>query len=166
MSRFVLIVWAAVLLFILSWLVWQKEQTAAHGRAVLLELGPRDPRSLMQGDYMVLTYGLPQAFQQRLTDDKLRQHGHVVLRLDAKNIGTIQRLDDGTPIAADEIRLRFRNRHGNLRLGAESFFFQEGDAAKYDRARYGELRVDAQGNSVLVGLRDADQVQLGKPVIR
>jgi|JI6StandDraft_1071083.scaffolds.fasta_scaffold00881_4 uncharacterized membrane-anchored protein len=166
MSRFILIGWAAVLLLILSWLVWQKEQTAAHGRVVLLELAPRDPRSLMQGDYMVLTYRLPDALQQQLTSAKPPQHGHVILKLDAKNIGTLQRLDDGTPIAADEIRLRFRNRQGRLRLGAESFFFQEGDAGKYAAARYGELRVDAQGNSVLIGLRDANQVQIGRPVIR
>lgn len=166
MSRLILIGWAAVLLLILSWLVWQKEQTAAHGRVVLLELAPRDPRSLMQGDYMVLTYRLGEAFEQSLIDYKMPQPRHVILKLDAKNIGTLQRLDDGKPIAADEIRLRFRNRHGRLRLGAESFFFQEGDAAKYEAARYGELRVDAQGNSVLIGLRDASQAQLGMPVIR
>ena len=166
MRRLILISWAAVLLLILPWLVWQKEQTAAHGRVVLLELAPRDPRSLMQGDYMVLMYRLTDALQQRMTTAEPSQHGHVILKLDAKNIGTLQRLDDGTPTAADEIRLRFRNRLGRLRLGAESFFFQEGDAAKYESARYGELRVDAQGNSVLIGLRDANQAQLGMPVIR
>ena len=34
--------------------------------------------------------------------------------------------------------------------------FQEGDADLYAKARYGELKVDKSGASVLVGLRDDD----------
>jgi uncharacterized membrane-anchored protein len=33
-----------------------KERLLAHGRIVVLELAPVDPRSLMQGDYMQLNY--------------------------------------------------------------------------------------------------------------
>jgi uncharacterized membrane-anchored protein len=38
--------------------------------------------------------------------------------------------------------------------GADSFFFQEGDADIYAQAKYSVLRVDDDGDSILVGLTD------------
>jgi uncharacterized membrane-anchored protein len=53
-------------------------------------------------------------------------------------------------------------RHSNqVRLGAESFFFEEGSAAQFERAKFGELKVAPDGSSVLVGLRDAELRRLG-----
>lgn len=45
---------------------------------------------------------------------------------------------------------------GELRYGAEAFHFQEGKAEVYQEARYGVLRIDASGTSVLAGLADND----------
>ena len=44
---------------------------------------------------------------------------------------------------------------GRIRIGTDAFFFQEGHAARYQGAKFGELRVGASGESVLIGLRDA-----------
>ena len=139
-------------------LIYQKEQTLTHGRQVFLKLAPVDPRSLIQGDYMRLGYDL--ADQLRAT--KLPPDGHLIVQLDAQGVGTTARLADGKPLAANETLLRYRNRNG-LRLGAESFFFQEGQAQTYTQAKYGELRVDASGDSVLVGLRGEDLAVLKQP---
>jgi uncharacterized membrane-anchored protein len=49
-----------------------------------------------------------------------------------------------------------------VRLGAESFFFQEGHAQLYNGARYGEVRVAPSGTSVLVGLRGQEREPLGE----
>ncbi|MES2507043.1 MAG: GDYXXLXY domain-containing protein [Verrucomicrobiota bacterium] len=163
MKSALLILWLAVVAGVLGYLVWQKEQTVAQGRTVLLELAPRDPRSLMQGDYMVLRYSLAQDMQT--LQDKLAQKGLLVLKLDERGVAKGLRLHQGEALAPDEQRLIYRDRQG-LRIGAESFFFQEGDAALYEKARYGELKVDAEGNSVLTGLRDAELQPLGQPVIR
>ena len=38
--------------------VWRFEHAMSSGETVLLELAPVDPRSLMQGDYMRLSYAL------------------------------------------------------------------------------------------------------------
>lgn len=40
--------------------------------------------------------------------------------------------------------------------------FQEGDVNLYSKASYGELKVDASGSSVLVGLRGDDFRPLGR----
>ena len=65
-------------------------------------------------------------------------------------------MDDGTPLAPNEVRLRFKHRTmwGEPSIGAETFNFEEGQAEIYADANYGVLRVDETGTSVLVGLAD------------
>ena len=142
-------------------LVVQKEHVLANGRTVLLELAPRDPRSLIQGDYMVLDYAISRS--QWNAPESRPADGHLVLRLDEQGVGRFVRADTPeTPLGPGEFKLRFRVRQGRVRLGAESFFFQEGHANRYERARYGELRVADSGASVLVGLRDEQRQPLGR----
>ncbi|MDF2766926.1 MAG: hypothetical protein K0S81_3922 [Rhodospirillales bacterium] len=134
-----------------------KERILADGRIVLLELAPVDPRSLIQGDYMALRYA-PKVLPAATAETELPVAGTAVLGLDGTGVAFYRRLDRGDPLAADEVRLRYRSLlpHGDVRYGAESFFFEEGLAEAYQLARFGVLKVDAQGNSVLVGLADAE----------
>ena len=134
-----------------------KERVIQHGRPVLLELRPADPRSLIQGDYMALRYA-SRAFPSRETAMTWSHSGTVVLQLDNNHVGTYARQDDGSPLADNEVRLGYRSMTswGELRYGAEAFYFQEGKAELYQEARYGVLRVDASGTSVLTGLADGD----------
>ena len=138
-----------------------KERTLAEGRTVMLELAPVDPRSLIQGDYMALRYA-PKVLPAPQADRELPASGVAVLALDASGVAAYRRLDRGEPLAADEVRLRYRAllSDGGVRYGAGSFFFEEGTAAAYERARYGVLKVDEAGRSVLVGLADAE----GRPI--
>jgi uncharacterized membrane-anchored protein len=142
-------------------LVADKERVLASGQPVYLELEPRDPRSLMQGDYMVLRYAME---ADVLARNPPRGKGTLVVALDPRGVATLARLDDGQPLAGREQRLRFRHvpgRDPQVRIGAESFFFEEGTADRYDDARYGKLIVDPSGRSVLVGLAGADLRPLG-----
>lgn len=91
---------------------------------------------------------LAYALESSLPGDSLESgDGRIVIRLDGRGVASFVRVHAG------ERLLRYRWR-GRLRLGAESFFFQEGLADLYARARYGELKVAPDGGSVLVGLRD------------
>jgi uncharacterized membrane-anchored protein len=140
-------------------LIVQKESLIATGKPVLLELAPMDPRSLMQGDYMVLNYAISRALGW---DPKAPHDGRLVLRLDEKGVGQFIRFyEAGSPLAPDEFLLRYRLRQGRVRLGAEAFYFQEGQVRRYNGARYGELRVAPDGTSVLVGLRGQERQPLG-----
>ncbi len=151
--------WGATLLVIatVNVLIVKKEHTLAHGRSMLLRLAPADPRSLMQGDYMILRY----AIAGEISEAQLADKGCIVVSLDKNNVARFVRVHEGESLAAGERLLLYRNR-GGLRLGAESFMFQEGDAELYSKARYGELKVDESGASVLVGLRGEDFKALGK----
>ncbi|GHG63907.1 GDYXXLXY domain-containing protein [Comamonas sp. JC664] len=151
----------ALALLVPTGLIVQEERVLRSGQVVLLELAPVDPRSLLQGDYMILDYAISQA--RRGDTDTLPPDGRLVLKLDADGVGTFARYDaPETPLAPGEVKLRYRVRAGRFQLGAESFFFQEGHADRYEGARYGELRVADDGDSVLVGLRDAQRQPLGR----
>ena len=136
------------------------EHLAQRGQSMLLELAPVDPRSLMQGDYMRLDYRVSRGIEG--VPGTLG--GTLAVTLDERGVVTDARLlKAGASLAPGEHKLRYRQAGDDVRLGAESFFFQEGNAELYDAARYGELRVDQGGNALLVGLRDEELNVLGPP---
>lgn len=129
-----------------------KERLLARGTPMLLALAPVDPRSLVQGDYMRLEYEISRAVDSAAAAPR---DGRVVVRLDARGVARlVRRHREGAPLAPGERLLRYRRRGGRARVGTDAFFFEEGSAHRYARARYGELRVDERGESVLVALRD------------
>lgn len=130
----------------------QKERLLAGGQVVLLELAPVDPRSLIQGDYMRLDYVLTRAID---ANADWPRDGAIVVKIDANGVATFVRRRDASPLQPDELLLRYRRRDGRVRVGSDAYFFEEGSARRFERARYGELRVARDGNSVLVGLRDS-----------
>lgn len=148
-------------------LIAEKEHLLAHGRRVLLPLAPVDPRSLMQGDYMALRYAVAQPLQTALEEaapprsedgePRLPRSGTFILKIDGADVGSFARLDDGGPLAPDEQRLRFKRARFEPTFGAESYFFEEGRGEYYEAAKFGELRIDANGRVLLAGLRDSDR---------
>jgi uncharacterized membrane-anchored protein len=151
----------AMTLVVANWAILGKERILSSGQTVLIQLAPRDPRSLLQGDYMALRYVLAEEIMRRL-DAPFSATGAAVVRLDANGVAEFVRLADAADaLAEDERLLGYRKRGASLRLAGEAFFFEEGQQALYENARYGELRVDTRGNGVLVGLRDAEFNVLG-----
>ena len=132
-----------------------KERIKRDGEPLYLALAPVDPRSLLQGDYMALRFELAQALER--SDDppgKARREGET--RFAAVALGAQRVAALAAPNAPAPLRLRYRIRGGQVWLGTNAFFFEEGSADRFANARYGEFRVDrASGEAVLVGLRDA-----------
>jgi uncharacterized membrane-anchored protein len=136
----------------------RKERVLASGTPMLLQLAPVDPRSLMQGDYMRLDYAIARALGG---DHSPLDQGKIVVSLDSVGVAHfVRRHDDGVPLAPGEHLLVYRLRNGRYRVGTDAFHFQEGRASRYQRARYGELRVADDGTSVLIGLRDGARAPL------
>lgn len=133
--------------------IWQKEALIREGRPVFVELAPVDPRSLMQGDYMQLNFNLPGEPAERRGGLLRAQRPSLVVRLDERGVATPLRIDDGTPPAAGELRIELTPKSGRWILVSDAWFFAEGEAERWARAKYGEFRVDAQGRALLVGLR-------------
>jgi uncharacterized membrane-anchored protein len=132
-----------------------KERLRTSGQVVYLELAPVDPRSLMQGDYMALDFVLARQLGAGIHERDADRQYTAVLSVDANQVGSFSRMDNGAPLTANEKRFRFRLRRGQAWLGTNAFFFQEGDAERYSKARYGEFRVSEDGEAMLVNLRGA-----------
>ena len=157
------VLWAvlAVVLILANWSIIGKERVLANGEIMLLDLAPRDPRSLLQGDYMALRYTIGQEIGRQL-DDTFSATGVAVVQLDVDDVAELVRLDGAAgQLAVNERLLVYRKRGEQVRLAGDAFFFEEGQQDLYADARYGELRVDADGDAVLVGLRDSDLNRLG-----
>jgi uncharacterized membrane-anchored protein len=146
-SGFRVAIAAAVLLVlgVVNYSIFAKERIRDHGERVLLEFAPVDPRSLMQGDYMALRFRIAEQI-------RAENSGTVAVALDARRVA---RLDpEGRP---ESLRLRYRIRQGQVWLGTNAYFFEEGDAERFAGARYGEFRVDRNtGEAVLVGMAGPD----------
>jgi uncharacterized membrane-anchored protein len=156
------------------------ERTLADGRVLLLALEPVDPRAMLQGDYMALrfaaaddirdahrppcehapgTAGALKCMEGGVARDgfepRIRNDGYAVFARDTDNVGRFLRVQPAAhPVADGEVAVRYRERGWELRIASNAWFFPEGQAARYQPARYGELRVDAKGTALIAGLRD------------
>ncbi len=151
----------ALVLVLVNGAVTRKQAIVSTGRSVFLELRPINPRSLIQGDYMVLR---PALAGTRMPEEGATR-GLLALEIDGQGVARAaprrgDAADTGDAGDADTV-IRYRRCRDGLRFGIESFFFEEGSAAEFERARYAEVRLSPGGDAVLVGLRSADLVPLG-----
>ena len=147
-----------LLLVYFNYSIVKKEALLKEGQLVLLELAPVDPRSLMQGDYMRLRYTI----SNNNGDEDIPKRGYCIVRMDSNNIASKVRFQkDLSPLEEDEFPIEYTSPNSwSINIGAESFFFQEGDAEKYEKAKYGAVKIDANGNSLLVGLYDENRTKI------
>ncbi|WP_067867546.1 GDYXXLXY domain-containing protein [Neptuniibacter marinus] len=140
--------------------IYQKESLIREGQSVLLELAPVDPRSLMQGDYMRLRYRMSQTIQYAI-GDKESVDGFAIVQLDQHSVAQFITLNPDAELSPQQHKLHYRIRDGVLKFATNAFFFQEGSAKIYEKAKYGEFKVSGNGEMLLVGLRDKQYVLLG-----
>lgn len=143
---------------IFNYSVVQKENIIADGQLILLELAPVDPRSLMQGDYMQLNYRI----SDEVFEIEVPKRGYCVLTLDSEGVAQSSRYQKKTtPKNNGEFLIKYRvGKWNSIQIGAESYFFQEGEGEKYAEAKYGGVKVDENGNSVLIGLYNANRKKI------
>lgn len=143
-----------LLLAYFAWSVRAKETLLAEGELLLFDLAPADPRSLIQGDYMTLRYAVARNWQA----DTLPKNGYIVVTKDSSGVAQKERIQaEIQPLSPGEYIVNYTASKFQLNIGAESYFFEEGQAARYETARYGGIRVDGKGNSLLVGLYDQER---------
>ena len=140
-----------LLLYFFNNSIVKKEEILSNGKLILLKLVPVDPRSIMQGDFMRLRYDI----SNKIDIDNIPKRGFCVIKLDSAGIAYRVRLqEDKSPKNEGELLIEYTSGYSDINIGAESYFFEEGKSKKYISAKYGGVRVDNEGNSVLVGLYD------------
>jgi len=152
-KNIIILVNLLVLIFLMTKSIVKKEEILSNGKLVLLKLAPVDPRSLMQGDYMRLRYEISNDWRK---EKRIIKRGYCVIKLNENNVAKLIRFQTDKAKDEGELLIPFTSDGWNISIGAESFFFQEGKGKKFEAGKYGALRIDDNGNTVLVGLYDKD----------
>lgn len=133
--------------------IWQKEKLISDGQPVFIALAPVDPRSLMQGDFMRLNFLALNAFDAMTMHGERVKRPYIVLARDERGIATVQGLHEGKPLAPGQFLMQLTPKDGRWALVTDAWYFKEGEAARWEKARYGEFRVMPDGRALLVGMR-------------
>jgi len=158
--RFLVLAGLVIALVVVNSTVLRYENLLRTGRVAMLELAPVDPRSLMQGDYMRLQFAVAHEAASSL-QGRDADGGFVVVQVGDRSIARFVRVQpDARVEAPGELAIRYRRKHGQIFLGSDAYFFEEGRAGHFEQARYGELRVGEDGTALLTTLRDADLAAL------
>lgn len=152
---------------VFMFMIVSKERHLDTGELLLFELGPRDPRSIMQGDYMTLRYAIIDDTLRAVPfEDKRRSENkpiRVVVSVGKDRVVSFVRAigeEETAALGAKEREIVLRHKKRGYAIGAESFLFQEGERQKYEQARYGGLKRAPDGGLLLIGLYDKDRARI------
>ena len=168
-------VFLIALLGAVNYKVQQFEDVLATGKPVVLKIAPADPRSLMQGDYMVLNYAILSELQQSQFSsesnesnettgiDELSPSGkkaYILVHLDKNHVATLCEAQSEIPTdfkhCTPNVYLPIRYKGGWLpELPSQDYFFAEGKGEYYAQAEYAEYRFK-DGILLLARLLDKD----------
>jgi uncharacterized membrane-anchored protein len=155
-ARWAIALTALATLAVVNLAIWEKEALIAQGQPVFAELARVDPRSLMQGDFMRLGFQVPGGVGNELGVPG-RERRLVVARRDPRGVATLQRpARPGEAMGAGELLMELIPKGGRWILVSDAWYFKEGDAKRWQAARYGEFRVAPDGRALLVGLVDEE----------
>ncbi|MCG9873729.1 MAG: GDYXXLXY domain-containing protein [Leptospiraceae bacterium] len=135
-----------------------KEEIRSAGQLGLLPLRPQDPRSLLQGDYMILRYDWS-LFDSSKAGNQLRR-GYLLFEIEDGIIRPIRLDDQAAEKSSGMYSIKFYRSDYEIKIGAESFFFQEGTSGVYSSARYAGIKFlpnSKTGDKLLVGLYDENK---------
>ena len=167
-------VFLIVLLGAVNYKVQQFEDVLATGKPVVLKIAPADPRSLMQGDYMVLNYAILSELQQSQFSsesnesnettgiDELSPSGkkaYILVHLDKNHVATLCEAQSEIPTdfkhCTPNVYLPIRYKGWSPELPSQDYFFAEGKGEHYAQAEYAEYRFK-DGILLLARLLDKD----------
>ena len=167
-------VFVIALLGAVNYKVQQFEDVLATGKPVVLKIAPADPRSLMQGDYMVLNYAILSELQQSQFSsesnesnettgiDELSPSGkkaYILVHLDKNHVATLCEAQSEIPTdfkhCTPNVYLPIRYKGWSPELPSQDYFFAEGKGEYYAQSEYAEYRFK-DGILLLARLLDKD----------
>jgi len=163
---------------VLAMMVIDRAEILRDGREVVLHVAPVDPRDLLRGDYVVLSYVISNVPAGELEGKPVSNDGVVYVKLRPDPDGGFYRASsvhiNAVPVTPPEVLLRGRSVHSDycggfycstlrIKYNLESYFVPEGEGLKLERIGTGRLTVVA---AVLPSGRAAIKRLLvdGKPV--
>lgn len=152
-SRSIVVINFLLIIIFFSYSIYREER-GRSGEKIILELAPVDPRSLMQGDYMILDF----QFERDLVREKnYPKEGYIIFDLDKDNVAHFL-------TTSEEFRrnsVKYKN-HFKFDIGIDSYFFQEGYRKHFEQARYLRVFLQSDGSIKVDTLLDRDFNDLEK----
>lgn len=131
-----------------------KEENNLKKNTFYIKTSPVDPRSLIQGDYMVLNYNITDS--ARIEAVNIRK-GYIRIKINDLKIAEFIRVDkEYMPPSNNEISIQFQKNSSNIDIGVNSYLFQEGTGNKFQKAQYAEVIELKNGKLRLKSLLDKD----------
>lgn len=131
-----------------------KEENNLKKNTFYIKTSPVDPRSLIQGDYMVLNYNITDS--ARIEAVNIRK-GYIRIKINDLKIAEFIRVDkEYVPPSNNEISIQFQKNSSNIDIGVNSYLFQEGTGNKFQKAQYAEVIELKNGKLRLKSLLDKD----------
>lgn len=149
----------AIQLVILGLQVGKSERLLANGEMIKLELAPVDPRSLLQGDYLVLRYNI-----SSLKLDGGYWNKRVFIGLNKDENGVYEY--SGEHVIGKNVPEALVNKadvwitgrlkgYQNIEYGIENYFIQEGTGLDLEgKMKYAYVKVAENGDALLVKLSE------------
>ncbi|WP_462425717.1 GDYXXLXY domain-containing protein [Fusobacterium varium] len=135
-----------------------KEEKNLKKATFYIKTVPVDPRSLIQGDYMVLNYDIAES--ARMEIGNIRK-GYIRIKINDLKIVEFIRIDEEyLPPSNNEISIQFQKNGSNIDIGVNSYLFQEGTGNKFQKAQYAEVIELKNGKLRLKNLLDKDFIKI------
>lgn len=135
-----------------------KEEKNLKKATFYIKTVPVDPRSMIQGDYMVLNYDIAES--ARMEIGNIRK-GYIRIKINDLKIAEFIRIDEEClPPSNNEISIQFQKNGSNIDIGVNSYLFQEGTGNKFQKAQYAEVIELKNGKLRLKNLLDKDFIKI------
>ena len=164
-SKKTFILAVVIQLAVLAYMVMQREYLLSHGKKVMLKCQPVDPRSLLSGDYIILSFSISR-FDKELLDtlnkekEKFQKNDTVYVALDK---GDNEKFWKAIEISSDYKKLKVKypvvikgvvdNLYTfSVRYGLESYFVPQNQGTKIEQQMnnvHVEASVSESGESAL-----------------
>ncbi|WGE41551.1 GDYXXLXY domain-containing protein [Actinobacillus equuli] len=132
----------ATLLVLLNQKIVIYEEVLASGKPIILQFAPRDPRSLMQGDYMKMNYQLYNEVRLQLNSSEI-EYGkyYALLNTNENGVTHLCRLEDSLLTNFEgcdaEVYMPIKIKSDwDITLPTHEYFFPEGKGEYFSQAEY------------------------------
>ncbi len=143
-----------VQLIILIVIIFQKETILRNGTDIILKVEPVDPRSIIQGDYVQLSYNISQ-----IDSDERYDRVYVLVEKNSKGIyqmkGIYDTIEEAKKERTDDHQVIVTGKaNGNtITYGIENFFIEEGTGIEVEQnAKYANIKVGSNGDAILISV--------------
>lgn len=159
-AKWISLITVAFVLLAININISKKETLIQNGEQLLFRLGPVDPRSIMQGDYMRLRFDMATkiAADLRKINSKntlIKQKGLAIVKRGVNNVVEYVELYNKQNLKASHYAIPYKSDGNRITIITDAYYFQEGKRSYYQAARFGEFRY-YDTEMLLVKLIDAD----------